>query len=94
MHDDEYDFRRGPGRHKAPPGAVIEAYVETEALDRQCPKPPKGCGRGLGEFCVFPDGSERHHPCIARCKASPETPVERSGVQPPAGTPTNPGGGR
>lgn len=79
MPDDFHDFRRGPGWHKSPRGAVLEAYVETEALDRVC-HPPRGCGAGLGEFCRFPDGSERHHPCVARC-----TPTK---------TPQKPGAGR
>jgi hypothetical protein len=66
MSDD--DFWRGPGRHKSPRGAVIEAYVDTDALDRQCPPPPTGCGANLGEFCKSPNGFERHIPCIARTK--------------------------
>jgi hypothetical protein len=66
---DEHDnYRRGPGRHPSPQGAVIEVYVETEALDRPCSMPPRGCGAKLGEFCRFPDGRERHHPCVSRCK--------------------------
>lgn len=68
MPDDESDYRRGPGWQKSPRGAVIEAYVETEALDRACPPPPRGCNAPLGEFCTFPDGTQRHIPHVARTK--------------------------
>jgi hypothetical protein len=42
--------------------AVTQAYVDTNALERDCPN----CAVVVGEFCVFDDGSERHVPCIAR----------------------------
>lgn len=102
MHDrdeDHPDFRRGPGAHKSPRGAVIEAYVESEALDRVCKPPPVGCGAVLGEFCKFPDGSERHHPCVCRCsgpKTGPESvsaaSEARSPVSPGTTPPPGPGG--
>jgi len=58
------DYPTGPGRHSSS-GAVIEAYVDTDALDREC-HPPKGCGAKPGDFCVFPGGSQKHIPCISR----------------------------
>lgn len=61
------DYRRGPGWHKAPRGAVLEAYAETDALARPCAPPPKGCGAAIREFCTLPDGTQRHHPCVTRC---------------------------
>jgi hypothetical protein len=71
MPDDDHDYRRGPGQHKSPDGPVIEAYAETDALGRPCPKPP-GCGVEKNEFCVFPDGTQRHHPCVIRTKQPQE----------------------
>lgn len=70
MHDldDDQDHRRGPGEHKSPDGAVIAAYVDTDALDRKCPQPPAGCGADLGDFCTSPQGFQRHVPCFARTK--------------------------
>lgn len=46
--------------------AVTAAYVETNALERDCPN----CAAVVGEFCTFPDGSERHLPCFARVRDS------------------------
>lgn len=68
MPDDDYDFLRGPGRRKSPDGAVIAAYVDSDALDRKCPPPPTGCGADIGEFCTSPLGFQRHIPCHARTK--------------------------
>jgi hypothetical protein len=42
--------------------AVTPAYIQTNALARGCPN----CEAVVGEFCVFPDGSERHVPCVGR----------------------------
>lgn len=47
--------------------AVTHAYVDTNALERACPN----CKAVVGEFCVFPDGSERHVPCVARVRVIP-----------------------
>lgn len=70
---------------RSSPGAIIEVYADTEALDRQCPPPPRGCGADLGEFCRWPDGRERKTPCGPRKTAAPTQPVQLD--------PENPGGG-
>jgi hypothetical protein len=55
-----------------------DPYVESGAIDRTCPPPPKGCGAPAQKKCTFepqvrqPGGGiarerrYRHHPCIAR----------------------------
>lgn len=85
-YDDDEFWSRGPGRHEnarelpeyygGPPsraGAVVAAYTATGAIERDCAAPPRGCGRTVGEVCVFPDGRERHMPCVART-----TPAEHA----------------
>ncbi|MCX2931373.1 hypothetical protein ORI20_13900 [Mycobacterium sp. CVI_P3] len=74
------EYATGPGRRTRSRGAVIEAYVDTEALDHKCPKPKGGCGADLGEFCHHPDGTERKMPCPVRIPARPEP--EESGETP------------
>lgn len=54
----------GPSHHGSR-GPVLDAYAETDALSRPCPR-VKGCGAPVNDFCTFPDGSTRHIPCIAR----------------------------
>lgn len=60
------DYPVGPGRVWHAKGPVLEAYADTDALERACSPPPRGCGVAVGEFCVFPDGTTRHIPCVAR----------------------------
>lgn len=48
--------------------AVHQAYIDTNALERDCPN----CKAVVGEFCVFPDGSERHVPCCGRIRTRKE----------------------
>lgn len=67
MSDDNAPYPVGPPRHTRSRGAVITAYADTGALERDCP-PPKGCGAEAGAFCVFGDGSERHVPCVSRTR--------------------------
>lgn len=58
----------GPG-HTRSHGAVVQAYADTDALERDCPPTTTGCGVKAGEFCVFENGEEKHIPCIVRTKA-------------------------
>lgn len=66
------DYATGPARHTRSPGAVVDAYLETEALDHHCPQPKGGCGASPGEFCHHPDGTERKMPCPVRIPARPD----------------------
>lgn len=66
--DDNAPYPVGPGRHPRSRGAVLEAYADTGALERDCLL-PAGCGVKAGSYCVFPDGSERHVPCVSRLRA-------------------------
>lgn len=65
------EYPTGPPRHTRSRGAVISAYADTGALERDC-SPPSGCGAGVGDFCVFEDGSQRHIPCVSRTKPAHE----------------------
>lgn len=69
-------YPTGPPKRTHSRGAVIQAYADTDALERDC-HPPKGCGVKAGDFCVFPDGSQRHIPCISRAVGSSSTPTEQ-----------------
>lgn len=55
-------------------GAVLDAYADTGALERDC----TNCGAEVGGFCTFQDGSERHAPCCSRTR-TPETPKSQAG---------------
>lgn len=59
---------------KRSPGAVIETYVDTDALEYVCPN----CGAGLGEFCRHDNGAERKMPCLPRIAAAQATPSKGS----------------
>lgn len=87
-------WHRGPGGTRTR-GPVIEAYIDTEALDRKCPPPiARGCGAEPGEFCKWPDGRERRTPCRVRYDEPSEPPgaSETPAVgKSPAGTPEKPG---
>lgn len=69
VHDLDYVDR--PSWYAGPPpkvtaGPVIEAYIDTEALDHDCPD----CSAGQGEFCRHPLGHERKMPCGGRIKVA------------------------
>lgn len=92
LDEDHPDYRRGPGRGpKSSRGAVIEAYVDTDALDRKCDG-LDSCGADLGEFCKSPDGFERHMPCASRTKPRPESDSAAPGIPTRQTTATNTGG--
>lgn len=52
-------------RHDGTPGAVLETYADTYALDVDCTG-PNSCGASAGEFCRWPNGRERKTPCGSR----------------------------
>lgn len=59
------DYATGPGaRHTH--GPVIETYVDTDALDHDCPN----CQAPAGEFCRHDTGQHRKMPCIARMETA------------------------
>jgi hypothetical protein len=72
--DDETVYAKGPGKQRRGRAPVVEAYVDTEALDYVCPKDKGGCGAGLSDFCTHPDGSYRMMPCPVRLphRANPD----------------------
>jgi hypothetical protein len=47
-------------------GAVLLAYIDTNALDFLCPH----CHAGVGEFCRHESGNERRMPCPRRISAA------------------------
>lgn len=44
-------------------GPVMEAYADG-ALERRC----GNCGAEPSQFCIFPDGTRRHIPCLVRSR--------------------------
>lgn len=69
MPDDDRDpypppWYSGPPT-KTTPGAVLETYADTYALDVDCTG-PNSCGASAGEFCRWPNGRERKTPCGSR----------------------------
>jgi hypothetical protein len=57
------DYATGPGRRPVSRGAVLEVYLETGALERDCPT----CGAVEGSFCVWDEsGRQRRVPCKSR----------------------------
>jgi hypothetical protein len=67
--DDDRDYGRGPGHHHHTRGPVIEAYVDTDALEIRCPN----CGVHPGEFCRHDTelgGGDRKVPCPKRITAA------------------------
>lgn len=73
------DYATGPPAHRIARKPVIEAYVDTEALDHVCPKPKGGCGAQLGEFCHHPNGTERIIPCPVRVPPRPNPEIDGDG---------------
>lgn len=70
LDDDDYDpypphYHAARPPHRSP-GAVIETYVDTDALEVPCP----ACDAALGDFCHHPDGTERKMPCPRRITAA------------------------
>lgn len=64
------EFIRGPLHHSR--GPVVGAYVQTGALERDCPNPK--CGKPHGEYCVHEDGKTlRRMPCPQRLPHNPDT---------------------
>lgn len=57
------DYATGPAPHPTP-GPVLEAYADTDALDRECPN----CRAPVNEFCRHESGVERKVPCVARTR--------------------------
>lgn len=47
------------------PGAVLETYADTYALDVDCTG-SGGCGALAGTFCHWPTGRQRKTPCGSR----------------------------
>lgn len=56
------DYATGPGARGSSHGPVIEAYVDTDALEILC----ENCGVAAGDFCKHPDGTPRRAPCPRR----------------------------
>jgi hypothetical protein len=75
--DDETVYATGPGHHRRGRAPVIEAYVDTDALDFPCPKPKGGCGAAVGDFCTHQGGAYRMIPCPVRPPHRPDP--ERDG---------------
>lgn len=55
-------YATGPGHHTRSRGAVVETYVDTDALEVRCP----ACHVAVGEFCVHENGASRRMPCPRR----------------------------
>lgn len=60
------DYPIGPGQTRTSGGAVVETYVDTNALNVQCP----ACRVGVGEFCRHDSGHQRRMPCPTRITAA------------------------
>jgi hypothetical protein len=60
------DYPVGPGHARTTGGAVVEAYVDTNALDYECP----ACGAAVAEFCRWDTGRQRRMPCPQRITAA------------------------
>lgn len=84
---DDYDYDPyPPGWHAAPPpkrtpGPIIEAYVDTNALDHDC----TNCHASEGEFCKHPDGTDRKMPCLERITTASRTSQTHDGGCPECG---------
>jgi hypothetical protein len=60
------DYPVGSPRDVRSRGAVIETYVDSDALDSECPN----CHAKVGDFCRHELGHERKMPCLARIGAA------------------------
>lgn len=63
------DYPRGPGRRQRSPGPVVEAYVDSGAIDLHCPN----CGANPQQYCTHDSGIERKMPCPNRLPHNPDT---------------------
>lgn len=59
------EYATGPG-HRSSRGAAVEAYVDTDALELDCPI----CHAPAGEFCRHESGNERKMPCPKQIAAA------------------------
>jgi hypothetical protein len=63
------DYAPIPVPRDRPRHVIVQAYVETGALDRPC----GGCGAEPASWCTDRAGVDRRTPCVVRCKpADPE----------------------
>jgi hypothetical protein len=60
------EYATGPGHEVRSWGAVVETYVDSDALDFECPN----CHAEVGKFCRHGLGHERKMPCMARMAAA------------------------
>lgn len=60
------EYPVGPPQHSRSRGAVVEAYVDTDALEVLCP----ACHAVAGDFCRHGSGAARKMPCPRRITAA------------------------
>lgn len=60
------DYAVGEGRQHRSRGAVVESYVDTDALEVLCP----ACHAKPGDFCRHESGAARKIPCPLRISAA------------------------
>jgi hypothetical protein len=56
----------GPGHHAHSLNAIVETYVDTDALEVLCPN----CHAKPGAFCRHESGLDRRMPCPRRIQAA------------------------
>lgn len=69
------EYAVGPGQARTTGGAVVEAYVDTNALEVPCP----ACGVKVAEFCRWDTGRQRRAPCPRRIAVAARNDAQKAG---------------